>query len=250
MTVTVYDFPTEWYDLLVRQKFNLRSINQAAPTTWNGTSAAISGPHTQLWISEMTFAPLADHMRPDLGPVLQDIGAFFARLRGRSGVLRMSHMKRLRPWFDRSLIAATSRFTDGSSFTDGSGFASGYLPPEVFLASAATAGARYIVLGGFPVSTSNVLRRGDLLQIKPNGIPGTVPHLYVPMFGGGSNSAGQVGVAIEPGLRQGVAAGDVVELRNAASLFRLADDSQFDIEDSGAESTCGGSLVEALDLIP
>src|SRR3990167_5139706 len=100
--MAIYDFPPEWYELLVSQKFNLRAINQVAPTSWSGAGQSISGPHTQLWLSELTFAPLADHMRADLRPVLQDVGAFFARLRGRSDVLRMSHARRLRPWYDRN----------------------------------------------------------------------------------------------------------------------------------------------------
>jgi hypothetical protein len=98
---------------------------------------------------------------------------------------------------------------------------------------------------------SSALRAGDLLQIKPNGIPGTVPHLYKVMVGGDTNSSGEIGVQIEPGLRQGVAAGDVVSLRNPSTLFRLVDDGQGDIQVGGAGmGSTGLSFVEALDLVP
>jgi hypothetical protein len=251
MTVAVYDFPTEWYDLLVSQKFNVRSINQASQLPWSGAGNSISGPHTQLWINEVTFTSLTDYMRPDLGPILQDVDAFFSQLRGRAGVVRMSNGQRLRPWYDRSLTPGVATWSDGSTFTDGTGFASGYLPPEIYLTATALKGARTVTLGGLPVSTSSVIRRGDLLQIKPNGIPGTVPHLYKVMVGGGTNSSGQIGVAIEPALRAGVAAGDVVSLRNASTLFRMTDDSQFEIEETSSQmGNVGGTLVEALDLIP
>lgn len=243
-TPEVYDFPIDWYGKITSQKFNLRSMNQVAATSWNGAGAAIAGPHTQVWLCDMVIMPLRD-------PALQDLDAFFSRLRGRAGVVRLGNGARLAPWNDRNLTPTTSTWSDGSTFTDGSGFSSGFLPPEVYLVNAAAKGARYITLGGFPASFTAALRRGDLLQIKPNGIPGSVPHLYKAMYGGDSNSAGQIGLAIEPGLRAGVAAGDVVGLRNATTLFRLLDDTQFEVEITGAGmGNCGGSLIEALDLVP
>lgn len=244
MTVAVYDFPREWYALLTTQKFTLRSLNQSAPTTWNGAGASAIGPHTQLWTTDFAFRPMYD-------PVQQDVDAWVSRLRGRSGVARISHTLRNRPWYDRNLAASTSLFSDGSTFSDGSAFANGYLPPEIYVATAAARGARYITLGGLPASLATAFRAGDLLQIKPNGIPGSVPHLYKIMYGGATNSSGQIGVDIEPGLRQAVAAGDVVSLRYPSTLFRLADDGQGEIEigANGIGST-GLSFVEALDLVP
>lgn len=248
MTVTVYDFPREWYDnaagAIVTQKFNLRSINQVASRPWSGAGNAINGPHTQLWLTDVTFSSMRD-------PLLQDVDAFFSQLRGRAGVVRMSNALRLAPWYDRNIASSVATWSDGSRFTDGSGFANGHLPPEVFVYAAAARGTRYLTLGGFPVSTANVLRRGDLLQVKPNGIAGSVPMLFKAMFGGDSDSSGRVGVAIEPGLRIGVAAGDQVSLRYPSTLFRLTDDSQFDFEGTGGGiGAGGGSLVEALDLVP
>ncbi|WP_448043819.1 hypothetical protein [Bradyrhizobium liaoningense] len=244
MSVTVYDFPVEWYDLLVTQKMPLRSINQAAATTWNGAGQGIIGPHTQIWTTEMSFRPMYD-------PIQQDVDAWVSRLRGRSGVARIGNALRQRPWYDRNLLPGTSTFSDSTTFTDGTGFDDGYLPSEVYVVNAASKGHRYIVLGGFPASTANVLRRGDLLQIKPNGLPGTVPHLYKAMYGGNSDSSGEIGLEIEPMLRTDIAAGDTVGLRNTTSLFRLVDDQQGDIEISAnGIGSLGLSFIEALDLVP
>lgn len=244
MTVTVYDFPVEWYELLVTQKMPLRSLNQAAATTWNGAGQGIIGPHTQIWTTDLSFRPMYD-------PIQQDVDAWVSRLRGRAGVARIGNALRQRPWYDRSITASLATFSDGTRFTDGSGFASGYLPPEVFVFATASKGQRFLTLGGFPASTPNVLRRGDLLQVKPSGMPGTVPHLYKAMYGGNSDSSGHIGVEIEPALRTDIAAGDTVGLRNASTLYRLVDDNQGDIEiGASGIGSLGLSFVEALDLVP
>lgn len=244
MTVDIFDFTREWYGRIQSQKFTLRPINQASSMPWSGAGNAISGPHTQFWAVEVSMMPLYD-------PVLQDVDAFLTRLRGRARVVRFAYSTRFAPWYDRNLIATRSNFSDGTGFTDGTGFANGYLPPEVYLVNAAVKGARYVTLGGLPASLANCLRGGDLLQIKPNGIPGTVPHLYKTMYGGDTNSSGQIGIEIEPGLRQSVAAGDVVSLRYASTLFRMTDDNQGDVDVTGnGLGTLGFSLIEALDLVP
>lgn len=238
----VYDFPIEWK--ISSQRYALRSMNQAPGTSWGGAGGGISGPHTQIWTAQTSMAPVFD-------PELQDVDAFIARLRGRANVVRFPHLPRWAPWHDRNLVNTVATFSDGSTFTDGSGFISGSLPPEVYLVNAAAAGTRYIVLGGLPASKVKALRAGDLLQIKPNGIPGTVPHLYKAMYGGDTDVSGQIGLDIEPGLRQGVAAGDVVSLRYPSSLFRLVDDNQGEEEVTGGGlGTLGFSLIEALDLVP
>jgi hypothetical protein len=248
----IHNFPTEWYDLLVSQKFNLRSMNQRASRPFNNAGAAVgSRPHTQLFLNDVTFATLADYMLPDLGPILQNVDAFFTRARGSSGLIRMANGQRLQPWFNRNHVLQQASFSDGSTFSDGSVFESGLLPPEVQVYAAAAAGADYIVLSGFPVSTEGVLHQGDLLEIKPNGIQAPFPHLYKAMLPGDSNSSGRVGIKIEPRLHQGIAADDTVGLAFASTVFRMADDTQFDIEMTSSEQgTCGGSLIEALDLIP
>ncbi|MGJ5032361.1 hypothetical protein ACQR1I_36370 [Bradyrhizobium sp. HKCCYLS2038] len=244
MTANIYDFPVEWYSLLTTQKMPLRSLNQAAATTWNGAGQGIIGPHTQLWTTDISFRPMYD-------PLQQDVDAWVSRLRGRANVARIGHALRQRPWYDRASKATSATFSDGTRFTDGSGFDSGLLPPEVYIAVAAAKGTRYLTLGGFPVSTANVMRAGDLLQIKPNGVPGAIPHLYKVMYGGSSNASGMIGLEIEPMLRTSIAVGDTVGLRNPTTLFRLVDDTQGDVETSGGGiGSLGLSFVEALDLVP
>jgi hypothetical protein len=239
----IHTFSPDWYQYIVSQKYPLRSLTQVSSRVWGGGQRP-SLPHTQLFLTDITFAPMRD-------PILGDIDSFFSRLRGRSGVVRIADAMRLAPWYDRNLTPGRQDWSDGSTFTDGSGFASGYLPPEVFVVEAAARGARYLVLGGFPVSTANVLRRGDPFEIKPNGIRATFPHRYKPMLGGSSDASGYVGIEIEPGLRAAVAAGDTVGLRNAASVFHMTGDDQFDFTGEGAGiGNGGGSLVEALDLVP
>ena len=243
MTVSIYTFPAEWYDYIVSQTYPLRSLSQVANRPWGG-GQSVSGPHTQLHLSDITLRPLRD-------PELQDVDAFFARCRGRANAIRIAHATRLAPWYDRNITPTVSTFSDGSTFTDGSGFANGYLPPEVFVETAAARGARDIVLGGFPASTANVIRRGDPFEIKPNGVSAAFPHRYCSMFNCSSDSSGRVGVEIEPSLNAAAAAGDTVSLRYAASVFRFTGDDQFETKYEGAGiGNIGGSLIEALDLVP
>lgn len=243
MTVSIYTFAPEWYEYIVKQKYPLRSMSQAANRPWGG-GQSISGPHTQLFLCDVTFAPMRD-------PVLQDLDAFFTRARGRANVIRIAHAMRLAPWYDRNLTPTRANWSDNSTFSDGSGFVSGYLPPEVYVETAAARGSNFIVLGGFPASISNVIRKGDPFEIKPNGVPAAFPHRYKAMFNCSSDASGRVGIEIEPKLRAGVAAGDTVGLRYASSVFRMTGDDQFEIDDEGAGiGNFGGSLVEALDLVP
>ncbi len=244
MTVTIYNFPTAWYEFIVGQKYPLRSLNMAANRPWSSAGQAINGTHTQMFVTDVTMAPNRD-------PDLQDMDALFTRLRGRSNALRIADSLRLAPWYDRSIDPEVATWSDSSLFTDGSGFANGFLPPEVYVYSAAAKGSNYIVLGGFPVSITAVLRAGDPFEIKPSGVPAEFPHRYKAMFSSSSDASGRLGVSIEPRLRAGVAAGDPVSLRYASSVFRLADDTQADISGTGGGvGNFGFSLVEALDLIP
>lgn len=245
MALNVYDWPIEWYQYIVTQKFNLRSLNQAGAMPWVGIGQAIMGPFAQAWLTDVTMAPMQD-------PVLQDMDGFFSRLRGRSGLLRISNTLRLAPWYDRALTPTTTVFSDGTRFTDKTGFADGFLPPAVYLTANAAKGSNYIVLGGLPASLAGAIRRGDLLEIQPINGALTVPHLYKAVVGGNTDSNGQIGLQIEPRLRAGVAASDVVSLRYPSTVFRLADDTQGEIEMSGTDhvGNFGFSLIEALDQVP
>ncbi len=242
MTTPVYEFPWEWYTFS-RAKYRLQSRSQVASRPWLG-GRSVYGPHAQLWVTELTMSQQED-------PTRQEIAAFFGRLDGQAGLIRISDPTRLRPWYDRDVTPTRETFTDATVFTDATGFESGYLPPDVYVLTAADQGDNTIVLGGFPASTAGVLTRGDLLQVKPNGIPGNCPNLYEVMVGAASNSDGEIGVEIRPRLRMGIAAGDQVSLRYPSTVFRLIDDDQGSIEMTPpVVGNLGFSLIEALDQIP
>ena len=242
---TIYDFPAAWYDwgLAVPGKYRLRSMSQVANRPWQG-AVSIKGPHAQLWMVDMTTAPLQD-------PNRQDAEAFFSRLRGRAGLLRFADPTKLDCWYNRNTAPASSRFSDGTLFSDGTGFVDGLMPPTVYVAQVAAKGSRYLVLKGFPASVASALRRGDPLEIKPNGVPAGFPHSYHAMIGGDTDASGQIGIQIEPPLRAGVSVGDTVSLRTAASVFRLTTDDSGEMEfAAGFMGSISFSLVEALDLVP
>lgn len=240
MTATVYEFPQQWY-AFGQSRFRLQSRSQSAARPWIG-GKSVYGPHAQLWVCELSMTPQED-------PERQEIAAFFSRLDGQAGIVRISDVSRLRPWYDRNLAATSERFSDNSIFTDGTAFEAGYLPPDVYVYAAADRGDNYIQLAGFPASVANAMRRGDIFQIKPNGIPGTVPHLYEAQFTSATDASGRVGLEIRPRLRAGVAAGDQVSLRYPSTVFRLVDDDQgaFTITPP-VRGDMGFALIEALDL--
>jgi hypothetical protein len=239
MTTPVYEFPREWYSFL-KITFQLRSGSQTSPRPWAGGSS-IYGPHVQLWMPKLTVAQI-------VGDGWQARSAFFSRLGGQAGLLRMSDPARVAPQYNTSLAASVATWSDGSRFTDGSGFLSGLLPPTAFLVSAKSRGDRDLVVGGLPASIVNALRPGDLLEVRPNGIASLTPHLYEVSVQGDTNAAGQTGVEVRPPLRANLAAGDMVVLSYPTSVFHLIDDSQGEIELSAPFlANFGFSLIEAIE---
>lgn len=236
----IYEYPREWYRF-TQLSFQLRSASQISPRPWAGGNS-VYGPHAQLWMPKLT----ATMQQQDTWP---QIDAFFSRLGGQAGLLRIGDASRLQPRFNRAIAASAGLpFSDGSTFTDGSGFLSGLLPPTCVLAAAASRGDIAVVVGGLPVSTPRALSRGDLLEVRPNGIPSACPNLYQVMVDNATNSSGQAGVEIRPPLRQGVAAGDMVVLSYPTSVFHLIDDSQAEMQISvPTNADFGFSLIEAIE---
>src|ERR1700730_13813910 len=187
----IYDFPREWWHFTA-VTVPLVSRRQIPPGPWAGGNS-IYGPHAQIWMPKLT-ASIQDI---DTCPLMD---AFFSRLGGQAGLLRMGDPSRISPRYNRLLVPPFASWSDGSTFTDGSGFASSLLPPTCFLSSAANRGDTSVVIGGLPVSTANVLSRGDLFEVRPNGIPSKTPNLYQVMVDGPTNSSGQAGVEIRPPL--------------------------------------------------
>lgn len=235
----VYTFPKEWYNFTT-QTFPLRPRSQASSRPWAGGNS-IYGPHAQVWMPQFSGI-VKDKF------LWQQVSAFFSRLGGQAGLLRMSHCLRLRPQYNREAVGQAVGFSDGSHFTDGSGFLSGLLPPTAFVSVAAARGDINVQIGGLPVSISSALRRGDLIEFRPNGIADNVPRLHEVMVPGSTNTSGQTGVEIRPPLRTGLAAGDMAVLEMASSVFHLVDDQQGDVTMTVAsQGTFGFSLIEAIE---
>lgn len=243
MTTPVYDFPQDWYQF-ASATFRLQARSLVAARVYL-PGKNVKGPYAHAWVANFTLSSQVD-------PVRQQMAAFFSRLGGQAGLLRIADPSRLRPWYDRSIInAQESTWTDGSKWSDGSFWTSSFLPPNVYVAQAASKGDNTIVLGGFPDSTAGVLTRGDLLQVCPNGIPGSCPNLYETMVGGASNGSGQIGVEVRPALRMNLAVGDLVSLRYPSTVFRMVDDDQGVLEVTPPVVGNGGfQLIEALDQVP
>ena len=239
MTV-IYEYPREWYRF-TQLSFQLRSASQVSPRPWAGGNS-VYGPHVQLWMPKLTATMQEQSVWPE-------IDAFFSRLGGEAGSLRIGDASRLQPRFNRALAAAAGQpFSDGSTFTDGSGFLSGALPATCILANAASRGDTAVVIGGLPASTSRALSRGDLFEVRPNGIASSCPNLYQVMIDSATNSSGQAGVEIRPPLRQGLAAGDMVVLNYPTSVFHLIDDQQAEMQiEVPVNANFGFSLIEAIE---
>lgn len=239
MTV-VYQWPKEWY-VFTQQSFPLRSKSQVSSRPWAGGNS-IFGPHAQLWMPTMSGVVKEKYE-------WQNISAFISRLGGQAGLLRIGHSIRLRPQYSRANAPGSrSTWSDGSSFTDGSGFSSGLLPPTAYVSAPASRGDNNVQIGGLPASIPNVLRPGDLLEFRPNGIADSTPRLHEVVVPGSTDASGKTGVEIRPLLRGGLGVGDMVVLDHPTSVFHLVDDDQGDMQTSVPNmGTFGFSLIEAIE---
>lgn len=265
----VYEYPIEWYSF-TSLRFQLRSMSQVSSRPWAGGNS-IYGPHAQIWMPKFT----AGVENLDNWPAMD---AFFSRLGGQAGLIRIGDASRLQPQYNIAQTAASEAWAgattttlqsdtgvdilsdtgvpmltedgsgDGTLFTDGTGFVSGLLPPTAFITTAVDRGENSIIIGGLPVSITSALRRGDLLELRPNGIPSLCPNLYQVMVDGSTNTAGETGVEIRPPLRQTMAAGDMVVLSYPTSVFHLVDDNQGEMEITPPLfANFGFSLIEAIE---
>ena len=209
--MTIYLWPREHWGATAGT-FRLKSRNLISQALF---SAAVSpyGPVDQRWMADITM-PAKDEL------VWRQLSALISRLRGTSGLLRIGDSFRSRPAYDLEVVPTQTGFT----FTDGTGFVDGYLPPAISVDEAASAGAESFVARGLPASTAQVLRMGDLIEIRPNGIPSSFGNLYEVVQNTSSNADGKTRVYIEPALRASIVPGDMIVLRDATSVFRLAKD--------------------------
>lgn len=237
--MTVWTWPTSWYRFATA-KFSLRSMSQVAARPWTG-SRSVYGPHAQIWHASLTLAP---QLWDEHG---QAMSSFFSRLGGQAGLIRIGHSLRYKPQRDRLRQPVSETFSDGFGFDDDTGFTSGDIEDVVYLTTGAERGATYVIVGGLPALEAACLRRGDLFELRPNGIHTEGPNLYEIQVNAPTDASGHTGVQIRPPLRQSFAAGDMVVLRRPTGVFRLIDDDQGIPEANAAHHMqLGFDLIEAI----
>lgn len=196
----------------------LRASSQVSRSPWTGRRN-VYGPHVQVWVARVTLTEAE-------APLWFELDAFVSRLGGQGGLIRIGDFARTRPQRDIDAATSSERFSDGTFFDDGSGFLSGPLPPTIHVTAAAAKGAGALQVGGLPASESRVLRRGDLIEIRRNGIADATASLHMVLADAPTDAAGKTLLALAPALRAGVAVGDAVALDHPTSVFQLADDEQ------------------------
>lgn len=235
----VWEWPSEWHRF-TSWSFQLKKISIAAPHRWTGAVSAY-GPVAQLWTAKMTMAT----QEWDVDG--QAMSAFFDRLGGQGGLMRIGDPARRKPLRDRGIAVASESWSDATLFSDGTGWESGMLSPTVHLDAAASSGDTHIVVAGLPVSEAAVLRAGDLIELRAGGVASVTPNLYTLVRDAPTDETGATALEIRPPLRQGFAEGDMVVLSDPKSVFRLIDDGQGAAELSlPRHSAMGFSLIEAI----
>lgn len=177
--------------------FRLSSISAVSSSPYTGAQKAVS--LGQIWLAEATFhEPLLSDAHDLLG--------FLNELEGPVNPVRLFDWWRPTP---RLLARGSSAWSDGTLWSDGKGWTDGYAPT---LSAAAARAARSVLLSGLPASTES-FKRGDLI-----GIGG---YLYELRAGVTANASGAALIYIQPGLRVGAAAGDMVTLYRPTVPMRL-----------------------------
>lgn len=181
----------------------------------------------------------------------RDHDGLFADLAGTGGLIRLWDPARTEPYYNQEVVRTAALWDDSAHWDGGASWESGPLPPLVTIGETRSRGFDNVLLKGFPPSLSGVLRRGDLFEIRPNGIPAEHGHLYVVTRRANSNSAGEARVYFKAGLHKGVRSGDQVVIGGGGekpmSTFRLASDDEGLIEVRDAMiGSFGASFTEVL----
>ncbi|MFN3746707.1 MAG: hypothetical protein ACK4TL_18550 [Hyphomicrobiaceae bacterium] len=211
----VFTWPAAWLQF-ISSEFQLRTFAMRAQATLSPRRNARLA--YQIWTVQASY-------KSARGPsAWAPKGAFFARMDGEAGLLRMSDPLRCQPSLNRRLKLPQEPWSDNTLFSDNTGWLNaGLVPPTAEIAAPAAMGDVDLVIKGLPAHTADVLAPGDLIEVRPNGIATVTGNLYEVVRGSASNSAGVAGVEVRPRLRQGFAAGDMAVLQYAQCVFRLAD---------------------------
>ena len=176
----------------------------------------------------------------------REIEGRVAALRGQGGLLRIHDPLNIRPQYDIDKSKVLSDWVDGGTWSGGRQWQSGLLPPFVTVDEVARAGARSLVIRGWPQSIARIYRIGDRFEARPNGVPVDFGHYYIGTDDARSNADGKLRIYFEPGLRAGLNIGDQVVFRKATSVFSLSDDKQGAVSRYGRFGSFGFSLIEKL----
>jgi hypothetical protein len=211
----VYTWPAEWLQF-ISSEFQLRTFAMRAQATLSPRRNARLT--YQIWTVQASY-------KSERGPsAWARKGAFFARLDGEAGLLRMADPLRCQPALNLRLKLPQEPWRDSTLFSDTTGWLNaGMVPPTAEIAAPAAMGDVDLVIKGLPPSTDEVLAPGDLVEVRPNGIATATGNLYEVVRGSASNAQGVAGVEVRPRLRQSFAVGDMAVLQHAQGVFRLAD---------------------------
>lgn len=232
----IITFPRSWYGA-VSGRFYLSSASQSSQSPWSGRRS-VYGPHRQFWRCEVTL-PLSE------SPRWRAVSAFFSEAAGQAALIRIGDMHRIRALYNIQEALGEQPWSDSTWFTDGTGWLDGALPASIHVASSAARGATSLHVGGLGANIARSLRRGDLIEIRRDGIADETPSLHEVLRDAPTDADGETLVKIAPGLRKAVAAGDMVVTENATSVFRCMDDDQGIVDrDVANHGSAGFTLIE------
>lgn len=231
----ILEWPRAWYRV-TGGSFPLVTVSLGTSSMF--TSRRNKSVNYQAWRANLEFAP-------EVGPdEYQEIDAFFARLEGDVGLIRIGDQARLMPRYNRQHPQAPETWSDGTLWSDGSAWASDLIPPTVQLAASAARGANFIHLKGLPASIPRAITPGDLFEIRPAGVPTETSNLYSAVVGGKTDANGEIGFEIRPRLRQSFAENDMVVTFYPQAVMQLTDGEQGIVERAGFTGQFGFSAIE------
>lgn len=196
--------------------FRLTHLNLSSTGMFDGEVNAY-GPLRSRWVSTLQFTPMEDEHWIDWDGIISAVG-------GVSGSIRCVDPARRMPYFNRATAPTSEAFSDGTFSTDGSGFSEGRLPSTAVVSGACARGSKSLIIDGLPASLSLAFRRGDTFEIRPNGLPASFGHYYIITKNANTDANGSTRVEFVPGLRAGVANGDMVVLSDPKTTFRFTSD--------------------------
>jgi len=247
--VTIITWPADAH--VAQRSFQLKSRNFRSGGYLSGDMRS-SGPVSQRFEAKITL-PTMDHVaQVNADPARANaswriVSGILSGIRGTSGFIRMGDRARRGPYFNLVNAPVGASWDDLSTWDNGALWEGGYLPSYVHVDVLAARGDNSVVLAGLPVSTAAVLNPGDLFEVRRNGVPADHGMLHEVTRVASSNADGKSRVYFEPGLRVAVGAGDMVVLKDATTVFRLASDDEGVIDVNVAlHGALGLSLVEVL----